>query len=317
MTVLVLTQRFDPTSDLVVKELTSREVPVLRCDAAEFPEQLRLSAWFDGHRWRGQVQAEYQHVLLETVSAVYYRRPSDFAFTDQMSPVERRWAEREARQGFGGVIGALGCRWVNHPHANSAAAAKPLQLQIAAECGLDCPQTLVTNDVQAAREFAEQVGPVVYKPMSGPPETGQPLGLYTTAVDSANIDDSVRRTAHLFQQALTDKAYEVRLTVVAENLLFPARIDAATPEARADWRADYPALTFSPVEVPESVAVGVRELMRRLGLRFGALDFVVDHGGVHHFLEINPNGQWAFIEQRAGLPITAALADDLQEGTHE
>lgn len=314
MTVLVLTQQLDPTADLVVKELTDRDVAVFRCDTSEFPQQLVLAASLDRGRWHGCLRTKHREVALQDVSAVYYRRPSGFGLPEHMSQVERHWAEREARQGFGGVISALNCRWVNHPAAIAAATPKPRQLQMAARCGLACLPTLVTNDPAQARRFAARVGPVVYKPLSGTPETGQAVALYTTAVDPGQIDGSVRHTAHLFQQAIIDKAYEVRLTIVGTDRTFPARIDAATPQARADWRADYPALTFTPVELPGQVTAGAKELMRCLDLRYGALDFIVDHNGNHHFLEINPNGQWAFIEQWAGPPITAALADDLQEG---
>ncbi|MFD3308243.1 MvdC/MvdD family ATP grasp protein [Streptomyces sp. NPDC058694] len=43
-TVLVLTHRLDPTADLVVHHLNTRGVPVFRCDTAEFPMELTLSA---------------------------------------------------------------------------------------------------------------------------------------------------------------------------------------------------------------------------------------------------------------------------------
>jgi glutathione synthase/RimK-type ligase-like ATP-grasp enzyme len=56
----------------------------------------------------------------------------------------------------------------------------------------------------------------------------------------------------------------------------------------------------------------VRALLDRLGLRFGALDFVVTPDGEWWFLECNPNGQWAWIEDETGLPIASALADALE-----
>ncbi len=51
--------------------------------------------------------------------------------------------------------------------------------------------------------------------------------------------------------------------------------------------------------------------MDSLGLRFGALDLLVTEDGRWHFLEVNPNGQWAWIEQVAGLPISATIAEAL------
>ena len=51
-----------------------------------------------------------------------------------------------------------------------------------------------------------------------------------------------------------------------------------------------------------------RALVRRLGLRFGAIDMVQTPSGEHVFLEINPNGQWLWIERATGLPIANAIA---------
>ena len=50
--------------------------------------------------------------------------------------------------------------------------------------------------------------------------------------------------------------------------------------------------------------------MTLLGLRFGAFDFLVCPDG-WVFLEVNPNGQWAWIETATGLPIASTIADAL------
>lgn len=78
-----------------------------------------------------------------------------------------------------------------------------------------------------------------------------------------------------------------------------------------DWRSDYDALTYQVIEPPADVVQGVKNLMSTLGLRFGALDFLVTRTGEWYFLEINPNGQWAWIEQETGLAISSAIADAL------
>ncbi|MFD9636917.1 hypothetical protein [Streptomyces violascens] len=53
-------------------------------------------------------------------------------------------------------------------------------------------------------------------------------------------------------------------------------------------------------------------MMRRLGLVFAALDFVVDSTGVHYLIDVNPGGQWAWIDLTRDA-IIHALADLLQE----
>ncbi|WP_328990134.1 hypothetical protein OG394_28235 [Kribbella sp. NBC_01245] len=71
---------------------------------------------------------------------------------------------------------------------------------------------------------------------------------------------------------------------------------------------------YAVVRVPDEVAGAVRVMMDRLGLAFGAFDFIVRRDGQWVFIELNPNGQWAWIEQEVGLPISAALADVLEKG---
>ena len=54
--------------------------------------------------------------------------------------------------------------------------------------------------------------------------------------------------------------------------------------------------------------------MRGLSLTYGALDFIVTPDGEHVFLEINPSGQWGWIEEATGLAITNTIVDLLVEG---
>lgn len=57
---------------------------------------------------------------------------------------------------------------------------------------------------------------------------------------------------------------------------------------------------------------GVTALLRHADLLYGALDFIVTPSGEWIFLELNPNGQWAWIKPTRHL-ITAAIADLLTE----
>lgn len=312
MTVLVLTHDVDPTADLIVQELVDRAVPVFRCDAREFPERLGLVAMFDG-TWKGVLRTQHREVALEAIQAIYYRRPSIFTFAAGMSATERRFAAAEARLGFGGVLGALPCRWVNHPHRMAEADYKPLQLQVAGACGLRTPHTLITNIPEAMRLFGEHAQRIVYKSLSGEPdfENGVAVSLYTSIVSPDDYGDpSIGRTACLFQEWVP-KVHEVRVTVVGRRQ-FAVEIHAQhSPRGAVDWRTDYASHEYRVATVPEAERRGISALMARLGLTFGALDFVVTPDGDWVFLEINPNGQWGWLQAATNLPIAAALVDAL------
>ncbi|MFJ2805673.1 ATP-grasp ribosomal peptide maturase [Kitasatospora sp. NPDC087271] len=316
--VLVLTGAFDPTADLVIEELNRRGTPVFRADTAWFPSRLALSASLDGAAgWCGTLATERRTLDLSAVRAVYYRRPTVPEFPESMSSEARGVASAEARRGFGGLLSALRCRWLPPPGRAADAEYKPFQLRVAAESGVRVPRTLITNDPEAAREFATGIGkPVVYKPFTPIRGTldGCSVAVYASVLQPGDADHpSISTTAHLFQEWVP-KAHEVRLTVV-DGQLFAAEIHANSDAARVDWRSDYDSLTYRVCEPPSEIAVGVRRMLERLALPYGAFDFVVSPSGEWTFLEVNPNGQYGFIEQATGLPITAAICDYLEGST--
>lgn len=314
-TVVVLTRQDDVTADLVVLELARRGVPVFRFDTAEFPTKMVLAGELDGGRFTGGLRSAHRDLDLTDVGGVYYRRPTGFQFPAEMTPTDTEWSHSEATMGFGGVLCTLDAAWVNHPHAMARAEYKPYQLVEAQRVGLAPPRTLITNDPQQAREFAESIpAGVVYKPLFLPPKgaNGRRLTLFTTPVTVEQCgDEGVAGTAHLFQERI-EKAFEVRMTVVGDRV-FAARIDTDSDTGRVDWRSDPDSLTYSRIDPPDGVRVAALALLRRLGLLYGAFDFAVDRDGRWIFFEVNPAGQWGWIPC-VREPITLALADLLQEG---
>lgn len=124
---------------------------------------------------------------------MYYRRPSRFTFSTDMSPTDRAFAEEEARIGVGGVLAALNALWVSHPHDVARAEWKPLQIQTASAAGLAVPRTLISNTYSAARDFIRSAsGPVVCKSMSSivfAEKDGYKIP-YTTVVDPDSITET-------------------------------------------------------------------------------------------------------------------------------
>lgn len=315
--VLVVAEELDPSADLVVAALAERDVPVLRFDLADFPCQVRLAAEHADVRsgWRGGLETTTgRAVRLEEVRAVYYRRPGLPALSSAVPASYRPWARSQALVGMVQILASLPVLWMHHPDIYRAAAHKPGQLVTAAAAGLSVPRTLVTNDLARARAWAKLIdGPLACKPVTAGAITrpgGQPTMLPTQRVTANDLDESLELTCHLLQEWV-EAAYEVRLTVVGEQM-FPVAIHAHSDEARTDWRADYDALTYEPVRIPDSVAESVRRFMAFYRLNYGALDFAVTPDGQWRFFEVNPAGQWQFIAAATGLPIAEAHADLLQ-----
>ncbi|MGH3624933.1 MAG: ATP-grasp ribosomal peptide maturase [Sciscionella sp.] len=311
--ILVVTERLDVTADYVVTELDHRGARVFRFDTAEFPRSMRMNARLDQNR-SGYIRTSMREVQLSEVGAIYYRRPSIYQPHPALSPADRAWATREARFGFGGLLSSLPV-WLNHPADIARAEYKPVQFAAARVSGLSIMPTLLTNNAKEARQFADEFGPIIYKPLSGihyKHDGGRDF-IYTQPVFPDQLDDaSVAATTCLFQQQVI-KDHEVRVAVV-DGRCFAARIDAHSERARVDWRADYDSLSYTPTTVPDIVRDHISRMLRTLRLRFGALDFAVTPSGQWVWLEINPNGQWAWINELTPR-IASAIADALEGRT--
>lgn len=323
MSVLVLSEEYDPTADAVIEALQHRNVEVHRVDLGWFPARLDLDAELGETGWVGTLRTENRAVSLVGLRSVFYRRPTAFMFPPGLSDPELRHARMEAKIGVGGCLWSLpDLLWVNHP-ARQADMHKPAQLAVAKTMGLLVPRSLLTNRADAVRRFAREVGgPIVVKPLgyASIVEEGGRRALYTHVLPDAELADlrGVEATAHLFQRYIDTKAYELRLSVVGSGSgaqLFPVAIHAASTKSTVDFRADYDSLSYSVADVPDEVAAGVRAFMRCFGITLGHFDFCVDTYGRHWFLECNGSaGQYQFAEQATGLPITEALADFLGKG---
>ncbi len=108
---------------------------------------------------------------------------------------------------------------------------------------------------------------------------------------------------------------ELRVTVVGDQIFACEIHSQISNHARLDWRRyDTGATPHLVHELPGEIADRCVALTHRLGLRYGAVDLILTPDGRYVFLEINPNGQWLWIENLTGLPISQAVCDLLLEG---
>jgi hypothetical protein len=314
--VLVVTHDLDPTADYVLRELNLRQVPFWRTDLADFPQQMSLTvALAPGGQWQGSMSGILRGIDLSELRAVWWRKPTAFRWPGTMTAPEQRFASSQAKRSVIGTLGSLpSVLWGNRPERNSDCT-KPAQLTAATEAGLAVPATLITNDPQAVRPFAEACGGrIITKVLGGivHTEDGKRGQLYTSRVPPERWDDPrIALTAHLFQQEITPKAYEIRVTCVAGEL-FAARIDAPDGPGQLDWRTDSANLRYTGIDLPLTVRAAILNMLYRLGLVYAAIDLIVDAAGTPWLIDVNAGGQWAFIDCTR-TAITQALADLLEK----
>ena len=171
---------------------------------------------------------------------------------------------------------------------------------------LGCPLSLETA----------HMGNPGYKTLSSSSPQYLQRVVYTSPVVEAHLKliGRVRVTPCLFQKNIP-KLFEVRTTVVGHRTFSAAIYSQENEETRHDWRRGGPELRMEPYDLPMDVSKMITKLTSALDLVYGAIDMIVTPEGEHVFLEINPSGQFGFVEQSTGLPILSCLADALVAGS--
>jgi MvdD family ATP-grasp ribosomal peptide maturase len=320
MTVLIITRSDDNESvSLVARAIERKGGATIRFDTDRYPTEVRLSAYYgtagDERLMLTNDEGEFN---LREVTAVWHRRLNFGAQLPQTLDRQLRHASltetRAAAQGMLASLKAFRMDAVQHiRHAEN----KQLQLQVARELGLEIPRTLTTNDPSAVRAFAESCeGRVVTKMLSSFAvyEGGRELVVFTNPVKPEDLADlSGLRLCPITFQEMIPKALELRVTVVGDRVM-SASIDSQSSERAAhDWRRDGLRMIqdWQPYELPREVEENILRLMDYFVLNYGAIDIIVTPDGRHVFLEINPVGEFFWLERRPGLPVSDAIADVL------
>ncbi|HEU0087325.1 MAG TPA: ATP-grasp ribosomal peptide maturase [Pseudonocardiaceae bacterium] len=317
MTVLIFAQDFDRSADQVVLKLNERNVPVLRIDTSWFPQKLTLNAELDGGRWVGELRTPHRSVALESLRSAWYRSPTAFEFPEGMNRAECEHANREAKLGFGGVLSSLPLCWVNHPNRAADAVYKPLQLAVAARCGLTVSRTLISNDPDGVRRFAKASKTGVINKALGTSrvlEEGVRKIGFTRRLTDEDLSDlrGIDVTLHQIQDWV-EKDHEARVVVIGDKM-FAVGIYAGSEASHADWRSDHDALSYGVLDLPSDVEKGLRAFMAEFRITYSAFDFVITPSGDWVLLESNPGGQYGWLESRTGVPLTDTLVDLLERG---
>lgn len=179
--------------------------------------------------------------------------------------------------------------WISAPDATRTASNKLLQLRVAQRAGLRIPRTLVSQDPEAVREFCKD-GRVVVKPVAG----AQDVALATGVVRPDLLtDDAIRICPAMYQECIPGSRH-LRISCFG-TVLHAALLETTT----LDWR--YPLdCNVSPYVLDDDTAARIQRVLADLDLRMGMVDMKFDDRGGLVWLEINPQGQFMFLEGMCG-----------------
>lgn len=299
--ILIITHKEDYTADFLINKLNLKGISYKRFNCEDLP---KTEYYIDN-----EINAYFDHQSAFT--SVWFRRTKLPEI--EADPAVREYLLVEYDALLKNLFNIIAAKWVSEPYHIYKAENKLFQLKTAKEIGWAVPKTLVTNSKNRLRNFyLENKKNIIIKPLaqSKIAAGNENLFLFTNLVKEEHIDsiDTYDLTPCIFQEKI-EKSLELRVTVVG-NKAFTAAVDSTlSEESRIDWRKGH--LPFFKYALPSEIETKCILLVKKLNLRFGAIDIIKNTDGQYIFLEINPNGQWAWIEQETGMPISEAIINEL------
>lgn len=321
--ILLLTCGDDPSADLVAAHLTARRVPFARFDDADFPAQAKLSVSYNPTKGLTyKLTTSTSTIDLSDIQVAWDHRPGTPQPDPALSSMSRRFSSRESGEFIDDVWRSLDCTWFPaHKDVVLRAQHKASQLARAQAIGFEVPPTLITNNPAEFLAFRRRYsGPIISKvfhnsiqyPANDPAEP-HAFTCMTNVVSNRDLGyiSAIRHSPVIFQ-AYVPKQLELRVTVVGSQVLTAAIHSQRTHRTTHDWRrADLLHTRYAPFDLPREIESLCLRLVQDLGLHFGAIDLILTPDNRYVFLEINPSGQWRWVEKMSGLPISSAIADFL------
>jgi hypothetical protein len=317
---LILTNSRDATADYLVPILERHGVALWRFNTDTSLSSIELS--YDGGDPRLRCGSNWYRTA--DFENVWYRRPEKLKDSLFDNSPEAQFALDEWSEALEGYFAHIPmAKWMNHPSCNVAASHKIAQLSVARSLGLLVPDTVVTQTPSQLQEFfARHSGSIITKPMGRGylerPDDEHDSLVYTNPVLQGHLDslNDLPLCPTLFQQRI-DKCADVRITVV-DDCIHAVKLFAHDDDGsqRCDIRRDnMKDVVYQPIALPQDIERKLTRLMRHYSLRFAAIDMVVDKDGQWYFLEVNPGGQWAWLDLVGEMDIASSFVKSFESAT--
>ncbi len=307
--VLLVTASYDEAAKCVSDRLEQIGIRYFRLDTDRFPTEVK--ATFDPH-FGLTLEDRGDSIHSNQIKSVWYRRNVAPILPDYIDKYEREFCARESRAFLEGALASIPTnRWLSNPAMIWRAERKMYQLAVARNLGFILPPTAVTNKNATAQGFAKTRETIAKAVSSG--YIDSPNGyraMFTTTLAPTDLKelDGLCLAPVTFQEKV-QKISDIRVTVIGSDIFAAEIMSQSHESSQTDWRAtEDPDIEHRPHKLPNELEIQCLTLVKRLGLEFGAIDLALTEEGQYRFFEINPNGEWLWLEYQLGFPIAEKIA---------
>ncbi|WP_411679671.1 MvdC/MvdD family ATP grasp protein [Clostridium thailandense] len=315
-TILILTNKEDVTVDFVVRELQRRKISYYRLNTEDIPDKISVNFDLNNNMFELNDKVKDININLLNFDSVYYRRPllNELNYIEKINLQEVNYLRSELGFILEGIYKILRNKyWLNNVYNIREAENKIYQLQVAQEIGFKIPMSVISNQNEEVNKVIEDCNnDCIIKPIKSGnmKDKNCPKAVFTTKLDKSKFNNINQiESFPLFIQNNIHKQFDLRITVIGEYV-FAAQIHSQNNrDSEIDWRRGRKILEHKNHELPVKIRKMCIELTQKMNLNYSAIDMVLDKDGNYVFLEINPNGQWAWIEKRLGFPLSEKIVD--------
>ena len=327
--VLILTHEYDPEVTLLTIKLRSRGINCIRLNTNDIVnEELKVRYSISPESSKPDIEFTIGQYELDPsrISTVLLRQFDLKEVNFRGNDVVRAFSFQQWAHALQTFQSNLACEWINNPDATMHASDRIRQLSTAQTIGFNIPPTVITNDITTAKDFYRlHNGNIILKALQ---DHSVVIGTkiysgYARRINDSELlelDKGLAAAPCILQQKLIKRS-ELRVTVIGEEV-FAAELGSnfLCDDQDIDIH-HYLGDNNFPIEkvesLPDKILNGCISLVKSLGLKYGAIDFAVEKQTNRPiFLEINPTGEWHWIEAKTGLRMTDAVANLIQDYIH-
>jgi glutathione synthase/RimK-type ligase-like ATP-grasp enzyme len=303
---LIVSSTIDFSTDMVCYRLLEDNEKFYRLNRDEFLKH-KIVVDLQNEVMIISIDGEEYEAQFEHLKGIFFRAP---VFLRTQSKKELSVQEQLERNQWSSFLRNLivfkNANWINNPVSTYRAENKIFQLCIAKEYGLAVPVTYISNctdfNLESDKKYiVKSLDTALFYDM----ENNKEMFTYSNVVSGSELNEYDLTSAPIFIQEFLNPKIDCRVTYV-QGKLFPVKILQNGKGMYGDWRMRKEELEYIPFQLPAYVENAIHKLMKKLELNFGGIDLAIV-SGEYYFIEVNPTGEWGWLEVKTGTNISKTI----------
>ncbi|HKU82887.1 MAG TPA: hypothetical protein VJP58_02500 [Candidatus Nitrosocosmicus sp.] len=309
-TVLILTKKADIESDLVGIQLLKNGIDYVKITEEDIPLNFGFSFEIIKNE-KSLLYLRNRRINPRNIKIVLFRY-FDLKFLNYYTGIFQAFFAQQWYQAFNSLRITLDSEWINDPQRTFDAENRLRQLVTAQRIGLSIPETSITNLILEGKKFLKRYPKSIMKVLHHheiilKQRSFRFLTKNMELNHLLSFEDLVYAPV-IFQKKIENES-EIRVTVVGDKI-FSCKLSIKDKNKYSDLhKIRKSKIVFEEINLGKRMEKLCIKLNRELGLLVSSIDFVQHKNGGLFFLEVNPIGDWYWIEKHTNLPITKSMFD--------